>query len=160
MMFERAIYGDPAIKGELLAAQHGKCAYCEIRIESEYGAVDHYRPKGGVRQTRAALPTTPGYFWLAYAWDNLLVACSRCNTSKSDLFPLVDPATGQIRLAALTSPARLHCFWIPLKKTPSVTYASTRSGRSLSIRHRAARRSKSSRSTGANCWRPAVSATT
>ena len=35
----------------------------------------------------------PGYYWLAYAWDNLFFACQLCNQRhKRNLFPLRDPA--------------------------------------------------------------------
>jgi hypothetical protein len=35
----------------------------------------------------------PGYFWLAYVWANLFLACQLCNQSfKKNLFPLADPA--------------------------------------------------------------------
>jgi hypothetical protein len=35
----------------------------------------------------------PGYYWLAYDWENLFWSCAFCNSSKSDLFPLEDPAS-------------------------------------------------------------------
>lgn len=39
----------------------------------------------------------PGYYWLAYSWDNLLYSCSECNTSyKRNHFPLVDETTRNI----------------------------------------------------------------
>jgi len=35
----------------------------------------------------------PGYYWLAYAWKNLLFACERCNRRhKKSLFPLIEPS--------------------------------------------------------------------
>jgi hypothetical protein len=37
--------------------------------------------------------TRPGYYWLAYKWENLLLSCSACNQRhKKNLFPLADPA--------------------------------------------------------------------
>lgn len=54
---------------------HGKCAYCETFDPSPH--VEHYRPKRG------------GYYWLAYSWDNLIISCSKCNTTKGDKFPLI-----------------------------------------------------------------------
>jgi hypothetical protein len=35
----------------------------------------------------------PEYFWLAYAWKNLLFACDQCNDRghKQNLFPLMNP---------------------------------------------------------------------
>jgi hypothetical protein len=45
-----------------------------------------------VKQADGDQRQTPGYFWLAYRWDNLLLTCFRCNTNrKRDLFPLRFP---------------------------------------------------------------------
>jgi len=87
----KKIYRGASVKQSLLTAQHGKCAYCENRIDSEYGGVEHYRPKGAVQQSTASAAERPGYFWLAYQWENLLVVCSRCNTHKGEAFPLAQP---------------------------------------------------------------------
>ena len=69
---------------------HGKCAYCETALGSgQFSQVEHYRPK---RQPRTApnlpVPDHPGYYWLAYAWENLFPACQRCNNSKGTQFPV------------------------------------------------------------------------
>ncbi len=90
-------------------AQHGgKCAYCETRIRAGYpGDVEHYRPKAevkeprdrgnrddvgcGARSRRWRAATKPGYWWLAYRWDNYLYSCSRCNSWKANSFPLRSP---------------------------------------------------------------------
>ena len=84
------IYGNKSVKNALLLAQHSKCCYCERKLNS-YGAVEHYRPKGAVKQAPQQKQEYPGYYWLAYDWNNLLVSCERCNTShKGNLFPLID----------------------------------------------------------------------
>lgn len=45
--------------------------------------------KSGEKQTQRDLP---GYYWLAYRWQNLLLSCHDCNcTYKRTLFPLADP---------------------------------------------------------------------
>lgn len=88
-------------KAELLKAQHGKCAYCEFVIAGgSHGDVDHFRPKGAVdemnvlttsgdpgdRQLARAWPG--GYWWRAYDWKNLVVACEVCNQIwKGAVFP-------------------------------------------------------------------------
>ncbi len=90
----------------LAEAQHGgKCAYCETRILPGYpGDVEHYRPKAEVKEPRDrgnrddtggkapgrrwGRPTKPGYWWLAYRWDNYLYSCNRCNNWKANSFPL------------------------------------------------------------------------
>jgi 5-methylcytosine-specific restriction endonuclease McrA len=62
-----------------------KCAFCET--DPTAGArlqVEHYRPKSAVKNE----PTHAGYYWLAYEWTNLLLACSVCNIAKSSHFPI------------------------------------------------------------------------
>jgi len=67
----------------------GKCAYCETYLRDfQNGDLDHYRPKAGVtdEQDRPVIVTIegrsfphPGYYWLAYDWQNLLPSCVSCN---------------------------------------------------------------------------------
>ncbi len=92
--FDSAIYAHAEVKETLLAMQHGKCAFCESKIEHiSYGDVEHFRPKGGVKQASEAPLIRPGYYWLAYDWSNLLLSCQLCNQRhKGNLFPLADPA--------------------------------------------------------------------
>lgn len=89
-----SLYGHAAVKSALVAMHHGKCAYCEVQLAQQHGDVEHYRPKKAWKSSRGGPVTTPGYFWLAYEWDNLLLACEVCNQSfKGNLFPLEDEAT-------------------------------------------------------------------
>jgi uncharacterized protein (TIGR02646 family) len=92
--FDSAIYTHPSVKSALLNAQHEKCAFCESKITHiAYGDVEHFRPKAGWRQTDKDALHRPGYYWLAYEWSNLLVACALCNQQfKRNLFPLKTPA--------------------------------------------------------------------
>ncbi len=88
------IYKDKAIKGEIYlnidGPFHGKCAYCECDITAnQYGDIDHFRPKKGVtdendepimiEDASGRRVEHPGYYWLAYEWDNLLPSCEKCN---------------------------------------------------------------------------------
>jgi hypothetical protein len=90
---------------------NGKCAYCETKISSNQpGDVEHFRPKGRVvddkfkpirlhHQQKGEIDH-PGYFWLAYEWNNLLPSCIDCNryrkhgdgpdtgAGKADRFPV------------------------------------------------------------------------
>ena len=85
------LYADAAVKGALIDAQHGKCCFCEERVGGG-GDVEHFRPKGGVCQGEGLPLERPGYYWLAYDWDNLLLACRVCNQHfKASYFPLVKP---------------------------------------------------------------------
>jgi hypothetical protein len=93
--FNSNIYGHVSVKNALIEAQHGKCFACESKVQHiAYGDVEHYRPKGGYRQTEEEALQTPGYYWLAYDWTNLFFACQLCNQRfKKNLFPLQDPTT-------------------------------------------------------------------
>lgn len=91
LKFDGRIYRHTSVHQELYRMQHGKCCYCERSLDR--GTIDHYRPKGAVYQNPGDRVSTRGYYWLAYTWENLLLACSECNTRfKRELFPLADPA--------------------------------------------------------------------
>ncbi len=64
------------VKNKLSLIYHNKCAFCEQRIEQYH--VEHYRPKKG----------EGAYYWLAFSWDNLLLACPNCNTNKGTNFDI------------------------------------------------------------------------
>ena len=84
------IYGDKSVKEKLSELQNNKCCFCESKIgHISYGDVEHFRPKGGWVQENETI-NTPGYYWLAYHWDNLLLSCSICNQRhKKNHFPLL-----------------------------------------------------------------------
>jgi len=91
--FKNSIYNAKQVKEALLKAQYNKCCYCESKpLASRDLAIEHFRPKGEVRQTRNDKKEYPGYYWLAYEWDNLLLSCHGCNSDhKGILFPLANP---------------------------------------------------------------------
>lgn len=77
-----------------------KCWYCESPVDRADNAVDHFRPKGRVRD--AAHPHS-GYRWLAFDYLNFRYSCTFCNSrrkdvvndtagGKADRFPLLDEA--------------------------------------------------------------------
>ena len=95
MEFRNSIYASDAVKSALNACHHGKCCYCETVIQHPYAYkhVEHWRPKGRSLQGRREAPIRPGYYWLAYRWENLLLSCAFCNSAKKgDMFPLENPA--------------------------------------------------------------------
>lgn len=87
-------YAWPAVKDVLMQVHHQKCCYCETKLTMPANLhVEHFRPKGAVRQCRDDDNAFPGYYWLAYSWENLLLACFDCNTKyKGTVFPLENPA--------------------------------------------------------------------
>lgn len=66
-------YKQRDVKEKLILIYNNKCAFCENKVESFH--VEHYRPKNI-------------YYWLAYSWDNLLLACATCNQFKDEKFDL------------------------------------------------------------------------
>ncbi len=88
--FKSNLYAHDSVKGALLAAQHGKCAFCESRFTHiAFGDVEHFRPKGGFKNKDTDDLEQPGYYWLAYEWSNLFASCQLCNQQfKKNLFPL------------------------------------------------------------------------
>lgn len=61
------------IKEKLNDIYNRKCAFCEQKVEQLH--VEHFRPKNI-------------YYWLAYSWDNLILACPTCNEHKGVNFEL------------------------------------------------------------------------
>lgn len=83
---------------------HDKCAYCETKVIRDTGDAEHYRPKGKVTFSKEVIQHSkvpmitapndkiikhPGYFWLAFCWENLLPSCKCCNAinGKGTQFP-------------------------------------------------------------------------
>ncbi|MFC1644525.1 HNH endonuclease [Patescibacteria group bacterium] len=76
-------YKNPKNKSVLVGASFGKCMYCESMISHTYpGDIEHIKPK-------INFPA------LEYSWDNLGVACWKCNNKKRDKFdnntPYINP---------------------------------------------------------------------
>ncbi len=92
--FDSSTYAAKTVKRALRRAQHDKCCFCESKVSHiSYGDVEHFRPKAGYRQSPGDDLGRPGYYWLAYEWENLFFACQICNQRfKQNLFPLLDPA--------------------------------------------------------------------
>ena len=88
------LYNHSSVKLALLKAQHDKCCFCESKVSHvAYGDVEHFRPKKGWKQSHKDSLNRPGYYWLAYDWDNLFFSCQLCNQrGKGNLFPLLNPA--------------------------------------------------------------------
>jgi len=86
------------LKPELERLSHNKCWYCETKNIRADSHVDHHRPKNKVKNENH-VGETEGYWWLAFNYKNLRLACSYCNClhtgadnitrGKSDRFPLL-----------------------------------------------------------------------
>lgn len=89
--FDSTIYGHTSVKNKLRELQSHKCCFCESKFTHvSYGDVEHFRPKAGWVQDNEPI-NKPGYYWLAYDWDNLLLSCQLCNQRhKKNYFPVAD----------------------------------------------------------------------
>lgn len=54
---------------------HGKCWYTECDSPGADNDIDHFRPKGKVREDSSH----PGYYWLAFNWKNMRLSCQHAN---------------------------------------------------------------------------------
>lgn len=68
-------YKTDSVLNELKRIYNTKCAYCEKELLDSPKHIEHYRPKNI-------------YYWLAYSWDNLLLACNACNSYKGIKFEI------------------------------------------------------------------------
>ncbi len=85
------LYRDPAVKAALEALFHFKCAYCETGGFAGFPwDVEHFRPKNRIADDRSH----PGYYWLAYTWENLYTSCVFCNQRRKDQPTYADPQLG------------------------------------------------------------------
>ena len=66
-------YKTDDIRDRLVLIYNNKCAFCEQKVEQYH--IEHFRPK-------------QIYYWLAYSWDNLLLACHYCNNYKGINFAI------------------------------------------------------------------------
>ena len=103
-------------KSDYFALYHGKCVYCEspLRVDG-WDQLDHFRPKyavlDGHRQPiRVGGQEHPGYYWLAYDWQNLVPACAMCNQQKDAIFPLLQGSRHALapKAVAKESPVLIH----------------------------------------------------
>ncbi len=84
------------LRGWLSEQSDGKCWYSEARDCASYWHVDHFRPKGDVKDFENKKivdgdgEELPGYWWLAFKWQNYRLGGSAVNTPKSSIFPIRD----------------------------------------------------------------------
>lgn len=83
-----ADFGKTEYRNALKACQGNKCCFCEKPVAT--ADIEHFRPKSAWQQEKPGRQERPGYYWLAYSWSNMLIACSDCNSqaNKGNLFPV------------------------------------------------------------------------
>ncbi len=83
-----ATWGHTEVLTALRAIVGNKCWYSEVHLEGADPNVDHFRPKGRVREVDAELKDTgtlnDGYWWLAFEPRNFRLACVHSNQRRTD----------------------------------------------------------------------------
>lgn len=100
---KQSLWRDDRIRNWLLKQFNNKCWYTEAYDSVSSIHVDHYRPKGRVRDLNGN--EKEGYWWLAFNWKNYRICGQLINVKKSDVFPLTEgvQATSE-RLLRLEAP--------------------------------------------------------
>ncbi len=81
------LYRNPQVVSSLRALHRDKCAYCEVAIPLGEEQVEHFRPLGYATGLDG-VENGEHYVWLAYEWENLLLACVDCAKAKGSYFPV------------------------------------------------------------------------
>ncbi len=103
-------------KDQMSKVQHRKCGFCEAKVVgTSFGDVEHFCPKSEIEalsddettwgRERPNLATVEGratqtlsakgYWYLAYSWNNYLLACTICNQQwKMAIFPVQESPRG------------------------------------------------------------------
>lgn len=79
---------DDRIRDWLMNQFANKCWYTEAEESISPIHVDHFRPKGRVKNLDGSYED--GYWWLSFNWKNYVIAGHLINSKKSDLFPLME----------------------------------------------------------------------
>jgi uncharacterized protein (TIGR02646 family) len=88
---DTTIYNSDIVRYKLEEIQKNKCCYCETKSTRSNSDIEHFRPNKAYSSSFKGNSLYPGYFWLAYNWDNLFLACQVCNQIfKNDFFPIQD----------------------------------------------------------------------
>jgi hypothetical protein len=81
-------WAHPEVLEALRAVVGNKCWYSEVPLEGADPNVDHFRPKGQVREVDANLNPTKtkvgGYWWLAFEFLNFRLAAMHANQRRTD----------------------------------------------------------------------------
>jgi uncharacterized protein (TIGR02646 family) len=84
--YDQSIVQERSVRSALTEAFFSKCAWCER--PHQHPVIEQFRPRQYAQgdQDDAA----DHYAWLAYDWENLLIACADCSKRKGSYFPVED----------------------------------------------------------------------
>jgi uncharacterized protein (TIGR02646 family) len=83
------LYLDAEVRAALNRLFSYKCAFCESRVDraADFAITHHFRPMQEAVDSDGGV-SRPHYWWLAYDWENLYLACQRCALSVGAQFPV------------------------------------------------------------------------
>lgn len=81
-------YSSKDVKDSLYADQRKRCAFCERPAGLQYQPIEHLRPKAFALREDPSQEDVERYWWLTWSWENFTFACTTCNGSKGNWFPL------------------------------------------------------------------------
>jgi hypothetical protein len=85
------LYGSDMVRSALFRLFSDKCAFCESPLgeSADSAVVHHFRPLQEAVDADGQV-SRPHYWWLAYKWENLYLACQACATAAGAQFPVAD----------------------------------------------------------------------
>jgi len=86
----KGLWTDDRIRNWLLQQFNNKCWYTEAYDSVSSYHVDHFRPKGKVKNLDGN--EEEGYWWLAFDWKNYRICGQLINVKKQHLFPITEGA--------------------------------------------------------------------
>lgn len=81
------LWKDENLKEWMLSLSNDKCWYTEVKCGAEYVEVEHFRPKGNVKNGDGT-KVTDGYYWLAFNLCNYRLSKPMPNRKKGSYFPI------------------------------------------------------------------------
>lgn len=86
--FNASIWQHIEVESALIGLFGSKCAYCESPLGADNPpVVDHFRPRAEALGLDGR-SSPDHYWWLAYDWENLYLACRICHLNKGVKFPV------------------------------------------------------------------------
>ncbi len=92
--FSDAVLASPDVVDELGATSKSRCFYCtQLLLPPLPAHVEQFRPPQDAVGLEGEVSRSH-YWWLAYSWDNLFLACAGCKEAKGAKFPVADRRFG------------------------------------------------------------------
>ena len=140
---KESLWRDDRIRDWLLQQFANKCWYTEAYDTVSSIHVDHYRPKGRVKDLEGN--ECEGYWWLAFEWKNYRICGQLINVKKLDIFPIVegaranstDPVSLELEAPLLIDPLTDQARLISYEKDEDGCIAVPAAGISEAEEHRA-----------------------